>query len=63
MRLLIVLAKCFGGGLLLATGIVLVPLPGPGIPVMLLGLAVLGSEFAWAARLQGRLVGLVRRVW
>jgi hypothetical protein len=32
------------------------PLPGPGgIPLALLGLAVLASEFAWAARLLDRL--------
>lgn len=33
------------------------PLPGPGWLIVLLGLAVLASEFAWAARLQH----LVRR--
>ena len=40
-----------GGGLVL-TGLVLVPLPGPGWPIVFVGLAVLGSEFAWAARLR-----------
>jgi len=32
-------------------GIVLIPLPGPGWLIVFGGLAVLASEFAWAARL------------
>ena len=40
------------GVLLLLLAAVTGPLPGPGgIPLALLGLAVLASEFAWAARL------------
>lgn len=31
-------------------GIILVPLPGPGLVVMVLGLAILASEFVWAWR-------------
>jgi uncharacterized protein (TIGR02611 family) len=43
------------GVLLLLLAAVTGPLPGPGgIPVALLGLAVLASEFAWAARLLDR---------
>ena len=38
-------------------GLVLVPLPGPGWLVVLAGLAVLASEFAWAQAL----LGFVRR--
>ena len=38
------------GGLLVAVGVVLLVLPGPGIPLIVLGLAVLGAEFAWARR-------------
>lgn len=46
------------GVLLLLLAAVTGPLPGPGgIPLALLGLAVLASEFAWAARL----LDLVRR--
>jgi uncharacterized protein (TIGR02611 family) len=30
----------------------MVPLPGPGWLVVFLGLAILGSEFAWAKRLE-----------
>src|SRR4051795_13051118 len=44
------------GMLLLALAVVTGPLPGPGgIPLALLALAVLASEFAWAARLLDRL--------
>lgn len=34
-----------------AIGIALLVLPGPGILVVLLGLAILGAEFAWARTL------------
>jgi uncharacterized protein (TIGR02611 family) len=44
------------GVLLLLLALVTGPLPGPGgIPLALLALAVLASEFAWAARLLDRL--------
>jgi hypothetical protein len=40
------------GFTLLALGMMLVVLPGPfTLPLVLAGLAVLGSEFAWASRL------------
>ncbi len=38
------------GGLLVVVGVVLLVLPGPGIPLIIVGLAVLGAEFAWARR-------------
>jgi uncharacterized protein (TIGR02611 family) len=47
------------GGILVLGGLLLVPLPGPGWLIVLLGLAVLASEFSWAARLQH---GLRRRL-
>lgn len=40
------------GTLLVLGGLLLVPLPGPGWLIVLVGLTVLASEFAWAARLQ-----------
>lgn len=40
------------GALVVLVGLALVPLPGPGWLVVFLGLAVLGSEFRWARRLQ-----------
>lgn len=36
------------GGALIATGVVLLVLPGPGLLLIALGVAVLASEFAWA---------------
>jgi uncharacterized protein (TIGR02611 family) len=36
---------------MLAGGVVMLVLPGPGLAVILLGLTVLSAEYAWAARL------------
>jgi uncharacterized protein (TIGR02611 family) len=35
----------------LAAGIAMIVLPGPGIVVIIAGLAILGSEYVWARRL------------
>ncbi|MGR7027194.1 PGPGW domain-containing protein [Geodermatophilus sp. URMC 62] len=42
-----------GGGrrLIVLVGLLLVPLPGPGWPVVVVGLSFLGREFPWTARL------------
>ena len=37
------------GGVLLVLGIAMLVLPGPGILVVALGFAILGTEYAWAA--------------
>jgi uncharacterized protein (TIGR02611 family) len=39
------------GALVVAVGIVLIPFPGPGWAVVILGLAVWALEFTWAKRL------------
>ncbi|MBW3601829.1 MAG: PGPGW domain-containing protein [Actinobacteria bacterium] len=39
------------GGLVTVAGLVLMPLPGPGILVVLAGLAILASEFDFARHL------------
>lgn len=39
------------GGTVVAIGIVMILLPGPGVLVILAGLGVLAIEFAWARRL------------
>ena len=44
------------GFLVCAVGIVMLVTPGPGIPVIVLGLAMLALEFAWAERWLERLV-------
>ena len=38
------------GGVLLLAGAVMVVTPGPGLIVIILGLVVLGTEYAWARR-------------
>ncbi len=49
------------GWTLLAAGAVLLVLPGPGFPLLLLGLAVLGREASWARRLRHRVLARLRR--
>jgi uncharacterized protein (TIGR02611 family) len=39
------------GGLVVAVGIVLIPFPGPGWAIVILGLAIWAVEFAWAKHL------------
>jgi uncharacterized protein (TIGR02611 family) len=39
------------GGTIVVVGILMLLLPGPGIAAIILGLAVLAIEFAWAERL------------
>jgi len=39
------------GLVIVVVGLIMVPFPGPGWLVVLLGLAVLASEFEWAQRL------------
>lgn len=40
------------GSCIVLLGLVLVPLPGPGWPIVFAGLVVLSSEFAWAGRVR-----------
>jgi uncharacterized protein (TIGR02611 family) len=49
------------GFLVLAAGIVMLVTPGPGIPAIILGLAMLALEFAWAERWLERLVNRVEQ--
>ena len=44
------------GFLVCAIGLVMLVTPGPGIPVIVLGLAMLALEFAWAERWLERLM-------
>jgi uncharacterized protein (TIGR02611 family) len=44
------------GFLVCAVGLVMLVTPGPGIPVLVLGLAMLALEFAWAERWLERIV-------
>ncbi|ROS23985.1 PGPGW domain-containing protein [Cellulomonas sp. PhB150] len=51
------------GGLLILAGIAMLVLPGPGWLTIFLGLAVLGTEFAFARRINDWLRERVRRMW
>ena len=42
------------GGTVVAAGIAMFVLPGPGLLVLIAGLAILGTEFLWARRLLRR---------
>lgn len=42
------------GGVLIAAGILLLVLPGPGLLLIALGILVLASEFEWAKKLYER---------
>jgi uncharacterized protein (TIGR02611 family) len=44
-------AAIAGGSVLLVVGIALLVLPGPGIPLIIAGLALLSTQFHWARRL------------
>lgn len=48
------LAVTTAGGLLVVAGVVLLFLPGPGLLLIVAGLALLSLEYSWAARLRGR---------
>lgn len=49
------------GVLLLVAGVLLLVLPGPGLAVLLAGLALLARRFHWARRLLDTLKHRVRR--
>ena len=51
------------GGAIAVGGLALVPLPGPGWLVVFLGLAILGTEFAWAKRLAAFTKRWLARFW
>lgn len=40
----------FFGGLITFIGLLFIVTPGPGIAVLIIGLAILATEFAWAKR-------------
>ena len=49
-------AVVLAGFVVVLVGVALIPLPGPGLLVVAVGLAVLALEFAWAERLLERTV-------
>ena len=55
-------AIVLGGFGLLLVGAVLLVLPGPGIPLVVAGLALLSLEFDWARRLRAWVLKRAERV-
>jgi hypothetical protein len=53
------LARMTGGFGVVGLGVVLVPLPGPGLLVLAAGLAILSRDFVWAER---TLASIERRI-
>lgn len=51
------------GSTFIVIGVVLLVLPGPGIAFIVLGLAILATEFVWAETLLHRVKDTGRRVW
>jgi len=51
------------GSTFIVIGIALLVLPGPGIAFILLGLAILATEFVWAETLLHRVKDGGRRAW
>jgi uncharacterized protein (TIGR02611 family) len=49
------------GVVLVLVGALMLVLPGPGLLVILIGLALLATEFAWARRALDRLKAVSRR--
>ena len=47
------------GSTVLLIGALMIVLPGPGIPVLIAGFAILATEFVWAERIVDRL----RKYW
>lgn len=45
------IARMSIGAVVTVGGLVMMPLPGPGLPVLALGLAILARDVAWADRL------------
>lgn len=50
-RLILKIGIAVLGAVVIAAGIILIPLPGPGWAIVILGLAVWAIEFAWAGKL------------
>ena len=49
------------GFTVVGAGVALLVLPGPGVIVIIVGLAILATEFAWAERALDKTIGRRRR--
>ncbi|MFO1511656.1 MAG: PGPGW domain-containing protein [Verrucomicrobiota bacterium] len=50
------------GGTVLLLGLVMIVLPGPGLPIAAAGLAILATEFFWAQHAWRKAKGVLARV-
>jgi hypothetical protein len=50
------------GGTVLLIGIALLVLPGPGLPIIAAGLAILATQFLWAGRAMRNAKGAVAKI-
>ena len=57
------LGRILASGLVALAGFAMLALPGPGILVIVLGLAMLAGEFSWMARWMDRCEVKLRDVW
>jgi hypothetical protein len=48
------IVAAMAGGVCVLAGVLLMVLPGPGIPLLIVGLVILATEFAWAESLLRR---------
>jgi uncharacterized protein (TIGR02611 family) len=55
-------AVTVAGMIMLAGGTIMLVLPGPGVAVILAGLALLSTEYGWAARILARIRQHVSRI-
>ena len=63
VRMLRKVAVTIAGVGLIAAGVAMLVLPGPGIVAILAGLGLLGTEFPTARRVSVRLNGYARTAW
>ncbi len=49
------------GGKVLLVGIALLVFPGPGLPIVAVGIAILASEFLWARRVLRNAKGAIAK--
>ena len=50
------------GALIIVIGIILMPLPGPGMVIVVIGVSVLASEFTWAKNAYERIMQVARHL-
>ncbi|WP_158642294.1 PGPGW domain-containing protein [Actinomadura sp. WAC 06369] len=57
------IAVAVAGTVVIAAGIVMLVIPGPGVVVILAGIGLLGTEFPAAKRVSERCYGYLRTAW